>query len=209
MIQKNNAMKKNNTARDILMSKVRNYPNNNEQAKKSPTFRHSKNSRGMKLLWHPSTVIQTGKYAGMTFGYVLEHYGKSAFPELLKYYRICSTVMNDYHCTLKPHKEESKETASAKDQTSVSMTNQAPVVDNANVTNQVDKVVDRGNNFNSTDRGDEYDKWTMSRSDYENGVLYDPEDDVPDIYNDDLLMGGVMGNHYAGGDKWRREATDD
>ena len=58
--------------------------NHNGKPVKRPAFHHSKNSRGMKLLYHPSTVIEHGIYAGLTFGYVLERYGKKALPKLMK-----------------------------------------------------------------------------------------------------------------------------
>ena len=73
---------------------------------------HRKNSSGMKLLWHPSTKIKVGEYSGMTFGDILKFYGKKAFPELLKHYRISKKIMKAYHCTLKPHVEKPKEMVS-------------------------------------------------------------------------------------------------
>jgi len=170
-----------------IYSRIKNYPNNNDQTEKRPAFHHSKNSRGMKLLYHPSTVITVGKYAGMTFGYILEHYGKSAFPELLRYYRLSSTIMNDYHCTLKPHKQEIQKVVVEKEMTEMSKKENLVAVDEK-VVNQVDSVLPGNDALDKPDRIEIDDnKWKPSRSDYENNVLYDPEDDVPDSYLDDFL----------------------
>ena len=160
----------------------------NKQTKKRPAFRHCKNSRGMKLLYHPSTLIKMGKYAGKTFGYVLTYYGKKAFPELLKYYRICARIMDEYHCTLRPHVDKPQEVSPAPvpNDTAVWMEEEDMVATTVN--DQIDKVVDSCDALDKTDRVEIDDnKWKSSRSDYENNVLYDPEDDVPDSYLDDFL----------------------
>lgn len=162
--------------------------NNNGKPVKRPAFHHSKNSRGMKLLYHPSTVIELGVYAGKSFGYVLKQFGKKAFPELLRYYRISSRIMEEYHCTLKPHVEKTQKV----DHTSVN--NNATVsldegwVVSTNVTEQSEKVINSTDALDTADRIELDDnKWTRSRSDYENNVLYDPEDDVPDSFRGALL----------------------
>lgn len=166
-----------------------NYSNNG-RAKKHPTFHHSKNSRGMKLLYHPSTVITVGKYAGKTFGYILKTFGKKAFPELLKYYRICSRIMIENHCTLKPHQEMTSRELASNDKVTVPMIEEdASGAADVNVSDQVTKVVDYCDALDTIDLVEIDDnKWASSRSDYENNVLYDPEDDMPDSYIDDLWV---------------------
>ena len=153
-----------------------------------PSFHHSKNSRGMKSLYHPSTVIELGAYAGKTFGYVLKCFGKKAFPELLQYYRISSRIMGEYHCTLKPHVEKNHEEETTPVNNSVTMSMDEGWVVDTNEAEWGEKVT------NSTDALDTADcielddnKWTTSRSDYENNVLYDPEDDVPHTFRGSLL----------------------
>lgn len=168
----------------------------NEKPRKRSSFRHSKNSRGMKLLYHPSTVILTGKYAGMTFGFVLDRYGKKAFPELLKYYRISSTIMDKYHCTLKPHDDKSQVTVSIQDK--VIMRENTPIDTEASVsmTEPVAQVPESTDALDTANRVELDDNlWTSSRSDYENGVLYDPEDEVPDTFNENLFRG--TGGHLS------------
>jgi hypothetical protein len=175
--------------RKIMMSS---NTNNNGKSGKRPAFHHSKNSRGMKLLYHPSTVIEHGIYAGLTFGYVLERYGKKAFIDLLKYYRISSRIMMENHCTLKPHKERTQEESPVQATTNVSLAPEdSPVA--TDVTAQIDNEALGHDTLNTTDHVElDDDRWTVSRSDYENDVLYDPEDDVPDSYLDELLAGGGM-----------------
>jgi hypothetical protein len=163
--------------------------NNNGKPVKRPAFHHSKNSRGMKLLYHPSTVIELGVYAGKTFGYVLNHFGKKAFPELLKYYRVSSRIMGEYHCTLKPHVEKAQEVESASVNNSVTVCVEEEVEEAINVTGQIEKEVISNDALSTTDRVEiDDDRWTMSRFDYENNVLYDPEDDHPDTNEDKRNM---------------------
>ena len=170
--------------------------NNNGKQGKCPAFHHSKNSRRMKVLWHPSTVITTGKFAGKTFGFVLDRYGKKAFPELLKYYRISSTIMDKYHCTLKPHDDKSQVTVSIQDK--VIMRENTPIDTEASVsmTEPVAQVPESTDALDTANRVELDDNlWTSSRSDYENGVLYDPEDEVPDTFNENLFRG--TGGHLS------------
>ena len=155
--------------------------NNNGKQGKCPAFHHSKNSRGMKVLWHPSSVITTGKYAGMTFGFVLKYYGKKALPELLKYYRISSTIMDQYHCTLKPHDDKSQAEVPNTDKLLAQEKSLVATEASVSVTKAVAKDVEGTDALDTANRVEIDDhRWTSSRSDYENGVLYDPEDDMPD-----------------------------
>ena len=170
---------------------------NNGKSGKRPTFHHSKNSRGMKLLYHPSTVIEHGIYAGLTFGYVLERYGKKAFIDLLKYYRISSRIMIENHCSLKPHKEKTQEETPVLEKTTVSAeVENRPVETDMTAHNDLwFRSHDALSTANQVELDD--DRWITSRSDYENDVLYDPEDDVPDSYLDELLAGGGMAQSRA------------
>ena len=161
---------------------------NNGKSGKRPAFHHSKDSRGMKLLYHPSTVIEHGIYAGLTFGYVIERYGKKAFIDLLKYYRISSRIMMENHCTLKPHKEKTQEETPVLDRTTVSVEVEDCQV-MTDVTSQNDQEVCSQDALSTTDCVElDDDRWITSRSDYESGVLFDPEDDVPDTDEDRATM---------------------
>ena len=174
----------------------KNNPNTNAKPRKRTAFRHSKNSRGMKLLCHPSTMIELGKFAGMTFGDVLKRFGKKALPELLKYYRISSTIMEKYHCTLKPHKEKSQTAMSVQNKTHLQENNLTVPETVVNVTNQVAKVAESTDALDTTNLVEIDDPhWTSSWSDHVNGVLFDAEDDVPDAFNENLFMG--CGGHQS------------
>ena len=176
--------------------KKNNNPNTDIKPRKRPAFKHSKNSRGMKLLWHPSTVITTGKFAGWSFGDVLKKFGKTALPELLKYYRISSTIMDKYHCTLKPHDDKSPAAMVGQNKPLLQENNPVVPESGVSVTNQVAKVAESTDALDSANRVEIDDpRWTSSRSDYENNILYDPEDDVPDAFNENLFMGG--GGHQS------------
>ena len=169
---------------------------NNEKPRKRSALRHSKKSKGMKLLYHPSTVILTGKYAGLTFGYILKRYGKKAFPELLRYYDISSTIMNKYHCSLRPHDDKSQVAVSIQDKVITKENNLIDAETSVSVTEQVSKVSENTDALDTANRVELDDnRWTSSRSDYENGILYDPEDDVPDPFNENLFMGN--GGHQS------------
>ena len=171
---------------------------NNEKMKKQSTLHHSKNSHSMKLLYNLDTEITVGMYAGLTFGYVLEFYGKKALPELLKYYDISNKIMEKYHCTLRPHQEVSQEGVALKDKPAVPIMNEdIPSAINVNMTDKIDKVVDSNDALDMSELVElDDDKWTSIRSDYD--VLYDPEDDVPASFIDGILARGGMLNRYAG-----------
>ena len=172
------------------------FVTNNKKPRKRSDFRHCKNSKGMMLLYRPSTMILTGKYAGMTFGSVLKRYGKKALPELLKYYRISSTIMDKYHCTLKPHDDKSQVAVSIQDK--VIMRENTPIDTEASVsmTEPVAQVPESTDALDTANRVELDDNlWTSSRSDYENGVLYDPVDEVPDTFNENLFRG--TGGHLS------------
>ena len=156
-------------------------PNTDIKPRKRSAFRHSKNSKGMLLLYRPSTMILTGKYAGMTFGSVLKRYGKKALPELLKYYRISSTIMDQYHCTLKPHDGKSLAVVPIQDKVLAQENSLVATEASVSVTKPVAKVVEGTDALDTANRVEIDDnRWTSSRSDFENGVLYDPEDELPD-----------------------------
>ena len=155
--------------------------NDKEKPRKRSAFRHSKNSKGMMLLYRASTMIQTGKYAGMTFGSVLKLYGKKALPELLKYYRISSTIMDKYHCTLKPHDNKSLADVPIQDKALAQEKSLVATEASVSVTKPIAKVAKGTDALDTANRVEIDDHhWTSSRSDYENNVLYDPEDDMPD-----------------------------
>ena len=161
--------------------KKNDLPKTDNKPRKRSAFRHSKNSRGMKLLYHPSNMILTGKFAGMTFGSVLNRYGKKAFPELLKYYRISSTIMDKYHCTLKPHDGKSLAAVPIQDKVLAQENSLVATEASVGVTKPVAKVAEGTDALDTANRVEIDDnRWTSSRSDFENGVLYDPEDDLPD-----------------------------
>lgn len=182
--------------------------NNNGKPVKRPAFHHSKNSRGMKLLYHPSTVIELGAYAGMTFGYVLKHFGKKAFLDLLKYYRISSRIMREYHCRLKPHVEKAHEEESLSVNNSITVCVEEDEMATT-VSDQIEKEVISNDAHDMTGRVElDDDKWTTSRSDYENDVLYDPEDEVPDSYLDELLVGDGMVHSRVSKNTWGWDNAD-
>lgn len=140
-----------------------NFSINDTKSVKHTPFRHSKNSKGMKLLWHPSTKIKKGEYSGMRFGDVLKFFGKKAFPDLLKYYRISYKIMEEYHCTMRPHVEIPEEKVSVPVRTSPAISKKEEMT-KTNVTNQIDRAADRFAALNTTGNlePDDY-KWTVSR----------------------------------------------
>jgi hypothetical protein len=189
---------------------MRSNINTNGKPVKRPAFHHSKNSRGMRLLYHPSTVIELGEYAGKKFGYVLKHYGKKAFPELLRFYRISSRIMDEYHCTLRPHVDKPGENQSAPIQKSFTLSMKEVDMVTDTVTNQTDKDLDVDDVREMTSKVelDDTSRWTTSRSDYENNILYDPEDDVPDSYLDEILMGDGLPHSRSNRNKWQWDNAD-
>lgn len=140
-----------------------NYSNDNTNSVKHTPFRHSKNSKGMKLLWHPSTKIKKGEYSGMRFGDVLKFFGKKAFPDLLKYYRISYKIMEEYHCTMRPHVEIPEEKVSVPVRTSPAVSKEEEMA-KTNVTNQIDRAADRFVALDTTGNLEpDRINWTVSR----------------------------------------------
>lgn len=166
-------MKKNNSNQITMNS-------NNNSGKRQAIAESKETPSKMKTLSNPSDVIELGIYAGETLRSFLKNHGKKAFPELLKYYNLSEEIMREYHCHLEPHKERPQAVASDK----VSTTASTNVNDNmvaSNVTSQVDVETESDDALNTTGLVELDDnKWTSSRSDYENCVLYDPEDDIAD-----------------------------
>ena len=167
--------------------------NNNKSGKRQSLTNKKKNPKEMKTLKNPNDVIELGIYAGETLRSFLKKYGIKAFPDVLKYYNLSEEIMREYHCHLRPHKEETPAVDSAQD----SIKEYYNTEDNTVATNeddQADVEVEGNDALNTTDLVELDDnKWTSSRSDYENSALYDPEDDIADTrYYDKLMRGRGM-----------------
>ena len=174
------------------------YTNLKLDKRPAPTSRKEKT---MKTLRSRTDEIELGVYAGETLYTVLKTYGKRALPELLKYYNLSEEILRQYHCRLKPH-EEKQEAVSAQNKTNVHVKGEVSQATTTMI-DQGHMGYDRDDTHDTTGRivNDE-NNWTSSRSDHENGVLYDPEDDQPETAEDRGFMatGGV--HPYWGGNSF-------
>ena len=147
----------------------------------------SRKENKMKTLSSRNDRIELGVYAGETLYTVLMKYGKKALPKLLRYYNLSEEIMKQYHCHLEPHKED-RAAESTRSKTNVSLNGKVSQVTTI-VMDPVDMGLDSDDNCDTTGRvANDENNWTSSRSDYENGVLYDPEDDQPVTPNDRSMM---------------------
>ena len=177
----------------------------NKKSGNRPAMYHSENSKNMNVLENPNDKIEVGIYAGQTLSSVLEYYGKRAFSELLKYYNISDDILIEYHCRLRPHEDKSQTAVPFQDMTSTIMEEkESQVKANANesVAGQVNVAVEN-EVFNTTsDNLDDNNLWTSRRSDYENSVLYDSEDDMPDTDKDKAMMAKGCAHLYWDGESF-------
>ena len=159
----------------------------------------SRKEKKMKTLSFRNDRIELGVYAGETLYTVLMKYGKKALPKLLRYYNLSEEIMKQYHCHLEPHKED-RATESAPNKTNAHLNSKVSQVTTI-VMAPVDMGLDSDDTRDTTGRvvNDE-NNWTSSRSDYENGVLYDPEDDQPDTPEDRRMMATGGAHLYWWGD---------
>ena len=175
----------------MAMQKKR-IPNTNVKPDKS-LAPDSRKEKKMKTLRFRNDEIELGVYAGDTLDEVLKKYGRKALPKLLKYYNLSEEIMRQYHCRLKPHKEERKE-VSAQNKTNERLKSEVSQV-STTVIDQLDMGFDCDNIHNTTDHVVKNENnWTSSRSDHENSVLYDPEDDQPETTEARGLM-AIGGAH--------------
>lgn len=142
--------------------------------------------KNMKVLANPNDKIEVGIYAGETLHSILKYYGKKAFPEILRYYDISDEILKEHHCQLVPHEDRSEEAVPVQDWTKTNMKEDESLVD---VTDQDEMTIEGEETPILTGNiADDYNSWTSSRSDYENNVLYDPEDDLPNTIEDIAMM---------------------
>ena len=161
----------------------------------------SRKEKKMKTLRFRNDEIELGVYAGETLYSALKKYGKKALPGLLKYYNLSDEIMRKYHCRLKPH-EEKQEAVSAQNKTNVRLKGEVSQV-NTNVMDLDDMGFDSNDTHDTSGHvmNDE-NNWTSSHSDYENGVLFDPEDDQPETEEEKSMMAAGGAHRYWDGDSF-------
>lgn len=130
----------------------------------------------------------------------LKRYGKKGVIELLPYYDLDEDILEEYHIHLQTpaekarrEKEQHLQETAEQNQTNVRM-GVENTLSATDVTVEIEEVAceDALNTSDCVEKDEN--EWTSSRYDYENYVLYDPEDDAPDT-NDDRIMMAKGGMH--------------
>lgn len=145
--------------------------------------KNNESKKGMKTLYWAST-IETGIYAGEMVYYCLERNGKKAILELLKYYNFSEDIMNEYHFHLaNPRTKDGKPLTTESTNCTTSSMGKEEMPITSTITNEsiLEEISEDALDYaDSLDT--EFSEWVANRSDDRDNVLYDPEDEMPDVY---------------------------